>query len=567
MAGYPPPYPPPSGAPYGFDARQQARIVKQQMQAQARAQKAAFRAQREFYRRQARAFRRTSILGPLLVVVIGIVLLLIRLDRISFSEFAFLYGRWWPLLFVAAGIVLLLEWAFDHHRGQDGMPFVQRSTGGGGVFLLILLGLTGASIQTFHVNHPFPAGWHIDGDNLGEVFGDRREYEQEIDQPFPAGTTLNIDNPHGDVTIVGKSGDNKIHIVVNKQVYSWDASDLSNRADKISPRVNLYGGSMNISVPALDAAQADLAITLPDSAQTTVNANHGDVNVSDMHAPVNVTSNHGDVELDRIISPVTIHISNNGSSVSTHAVQGDVILRGHADDLNITEVSGAVSLEGEFWGNTHLEHLDGTVNFRTGRTQFSLGKLAGMVDISPDEELTGSQIVGPIELRTRSRNISFERISGNVDIINSNGTIDLTNSAPLGNVSVDNKQGAVSITVPEHTGIVVDAETTGGEVRNDLSLTPVTADDRSTLRGTVGNGAAHLIVHTTHADITIHHGAVEPPSVNPPQQPPLATSPNGTPVHTPPARSAPKHKVKEILPAKPATPPAPAVASPPTNNL
>jgi DUF4097 and DUF4098 domain-containing protein YvlB len=545
MAGHPPPYPPPPGSPFGFDARQQARMARQQVQAQMRAQKIAMRAQRHLYRQQARALRRGSILGPLLVVAIGVALLLIRLGNVPFYSFEAWFSHWWPLVFVAAGVVLVLEWAFDHHSTQEGVPFVRRGIGAGPIFLLILLALTGVSIQSMHDGWGVLSHAHINSGDLGEFLGERHDFEQEIDQPFPAGTTLNVENPHGDVIIVGKSGDDKIHIVVNKQVYSWNGTDASGRADQLSPHVSLSGGTLNVSVPALDAASADLAITVPDTGQTTVTANHGDLNVSDMHAAVNVTSNHGDIEIDRIGAPVTIHVSSSSSSVSAHGIHGDLTLRGHADDMNVTDVTGAVSLEGEFWGDAHLENLAGPVGFRTSRTQFSAAKLDGMVDISNGSEMTGSQIVGPMELHTRSRNIAFERVAGSVDITDSSGTVDLTAAAPLGNISIDNQNGEVNVTLPEHPSVTIETLTKDGSISDELDDTEIPEKDVATHSDTVGNGSAHLSVHTTHADINIHKGIVEPPSV------PAAPTP---PASTPEPPATKHHPAAPKKPAPPADP-------------
>ena len=482
--------------------------------------------------------RRTSIVGPLLIVAIGVVLLLIHLGKVPYYQFAEWYGHWWPLLFVGAGGILVLEWAFDHHNAQSGAPYVRRGIGGGVVFLLILLALGGGFASSFHDGDSLIRGLHIDSDELGKAFGERHEFEQEIDQPFPAGTVLSIDNPRGDVTITGKSGDDKVHIVVNKQIYSWTDDDASSRSDRFSPNVVQNGGNLTVSVPNLDSASADLSITVPDFAQTTVNAGHGVITVSDLRAPVNVSSNHGDVELDRIAGPISVHVSSNGSDFSAHGIQGDVTLRGHADDLNLTNITGKVSLEGEFYGDTHLEQLDGPFSFRTGRTQFSVARLYGMVDISNDEEMTGSQLVGPVELRTRSRNISFERTAGSVNIFNSNGTVDLTHVADSGDVAVENTNGAITLTLPEKAGLTLQTGTKDGGIEDEFSGTSMPSGGSQTFARTIGDGATHVTLHTTHADITIHKGFVDAPSAN-------ATTPSVPPPSGPltTKSTSPKHRM------------------------
>src|ERR1700677_521136 len=118
MAGFPPI--PPSGSP--FDGRRQARFLRDQIKAQARAQRAAIRAQRDLFRYQTRALRRTSILGPVIILSIGVMVLLVRLGRIPPSSFWNWYGHWWPMLLVGAGVILVAEWAFDQLPRPEGVP-------------------------------------------------------------------------------------------------------------------------------------------------------------------------------------------------------------------------------------------------------------------------------------------------------------------------------------------------------------------------------------------------------------------------------------------------------------
>ena len=542
MAGYPPSYPPPSNGPYGYDAKTQARMAREQMKAQLRAQKAAFKAQRDLYRYQTRsalmANRRSSILTPIIILTVGVVVLLIRLGRIQFGTFADWYSRWWPVLLVLAGVVLVAEWAFDQIPASDGAPQVRRRVGGGAIFLLILLALTGASFQGFRDHQDlFSKGFVINGDDFNEFFGEKHEMSSISEAPFQAGSTLEIDNPHGDVTIVGKSGDDKIHITVNKQIYSSSDSDADAKGEQFTPHIDQNGSSVRVTMPSVNGAISDLDITVPESADTSVTANHGDVAISGVHAPVNVTANHGDVEINSVIGAVTAHINHRGNTFAAHNITGNVSVQGHADDMTVTDVTGQTSLEGEFYGDTHFERLRGPVNFHTSRTQLNLVRLDGELNISPHSDLTGDQITGPTLLKTRSRNVTFDRITGDVDVTNSDGSVDLTGAPPLGNVSVENKNGEVNITVPRHANFSVDAETKGGEISNDLNLKPVTSDNRATLTGSVGSGGPRITVHTTHLDIGIHEKETAPLA---PPAPPAPPAPAAKPAPLPKQPTTPK---------------------------
>ena len=496
MASYPP--------PYNLDPRAQQRFIREQ----ARMQKAAFRAQRNLHRQQARAMRRTSILGPLLIVAIGVVALLVRLGRISFPAFMDFFGRWWPVLLVASGVVLVLEWIFDQRAQPNAPAMGRRGIGGGAVALLLLLSLAGATLHGLHdFRDVFAQGFSINPDNIGEFLGEKHQLEQELDESFPSGTILSVENPRGDVSITGQSSDNRIHVTVNKQIFSRSDEDAEAKGRQLSPRIEQSGGTMHLIVPALDGATSDLSITLPESAQVNVDAMRGDVRIATLHAPVNITANRGEVELNSIVGSVSAHLNHSDSSFAAHGITGDLSLKGHAQDLNLSDISGQVNLEGDFYGDTHIEHVGGGVAFETSRTHFTLGRLDGEIDISPDSELTATQATGPLVLRTRSRNISIEELSGGADISNSNGTVDLSLSVPLSNISVNNKNGAVSLTVPANAGFLVHAETRGGEITNDMNLPSTTTGDQVVLSATVHDGASHINLVTDHADIGLHQGA------------------------------------------------------------
>ena len=560
MATQPPPYSP--GVPFGYDPKQQRRFVKEQE----RAQRAAFKAQRDLYRQQTRALRRSSVLGPLIVVAVGVAVLLVRSGKVPFPVFATWYGHWWPLLLVGAGTVMLIEWSLDQLGRRDGVPPVRRGLGSGVVFLMLLVALTGAMASGFHDGHEFVMhGFNINGDNLEEFFGEKHESEQVVDEAFAPGTTLSVENPRGDVTITGKSDDGRIHVTLNKQIYSRSDSDAESKADSIKPEMTMAGSVMNLRVTGLEGTSTDLSISLPEGAPTVVNANRGVIAVSSMRAPVTVTSNRGDVDVKSIAGPVEAHMNYRNASFTARDVMGAVSLRGHVQDVNVSDVGGPVSLEGDFYGETHLEHLKGPLTFQTSLTHFTLARLDGEIDIDRSN-LSGSQIVGPTALRGRSRNISFERVTGDMDVTNSNGSVEIKSAFPLGNMTIENSDGSVDLVVPPASGLTVEAETRGGDVEDDLSLTTTKVNDRTRLEGTVGDGASKIRVHTSHADIQIHRGMVLPPVPMPMPTIAVPTVPALVGVPAVPEKRAVKVPAKTkkavTVPAADAAPVAPAAPPP-----
>jgi len=522
MGTYPPPPNTPPGPPYGGDWRYQRQVLKQQ----ARAQRDMIKAQRDAYRYQIRGMRRTSILGPFLLISLGVLFLLVQTGHLSGQHLWDWYGRFWPLLLVGAGIVMLLEWGYDQYIQSDPtQPRYRRRLGGGVFALLLILVITGVAFSGMRQggHSRLFDGMNINQDNWDEFLGDKHESDQTLTQALPAGAGFSVDNPRGDVTISGTSDDNQVHVAVHKEVYTRSDSEADSKAQRLSPSLNTSGNTVTLKVPALEGARADLTITLPATAAATVMANHGDVRVSSLKAPVFVTSNHGDITLSAITGPIAAHINNGDSSFSAHSVTGPISLEGHGRDTTLSDLSGPVSIDGDFFGTSHFEHIRGPIRFHTSRTDFQLARLDGEVEIGPD--LSATEAVGPLTLTTGNRNVTLERISGDISVTNRNGSVDVTGAPPLGNLTIQNRNGSVDVTVPEQSGFTVDANTTNGDVNNDFSLATGGNDTHKNFSGTVGKGGPTLRITTSQGDISLKKATIMPLPPMPPAPPKLTALP------------------------------------------
>ena len=518
MAGYPPPYtPPPQG-----NWRDQRRMQREQ----AKLQQQYVRAQRDAYRQQWRARSRGSIVGPLLVVVIGLVFLLVQLGRLSAVHLWTWYGRWWPLLLVGVGAMLLLEWALDRFGSDVAGP--RRSVGSGVVFLLVLLTLTGVTFSPgIRGEHgPFGNNFALNPDNLDEFLGEKHESEQMSVESVAPGGSITVQNPRGDVIVSGTSDDGKVHLQLHREIFSRSDSDASSTAARLVPVILHEGGKLSISLPRLDGARGDLTLLVPAASTATLTADHGDIRVSSLRAPVTLVANHGDIEVNAVTGAVTSHINNSDSSFSAHNLTGALSLAGRAHDITLSDIHGGVTMGGDFFGTAHLERIDGNVIFHTSRTDLQLGRIVGELEISPNADLSASEIAGPVILNTRNRNITLDRVSGDLTVTNRNGSIDLTSVSPLGDIVVENQNGSVDLTLPDNAGFVLQANTTDGDLENDFSLPIRDNDDRKSVQGTVGPSGPSIRVSTTQGDISLKRGSSSPLSPQPPSPPKITAAPD-----------------------------------------
>ena len=538
MSSYPPP-PPPSQYPPVYD-RSAMRAQRNILRAQAKAQQAQQRALRYQLRAQRRSYRRGSIVGPLIILGIGVMFLLAEVGRISWGQSLEWYGRWWPAVLIAAGVVLLLEWFIDQQRGNE--PGHARVLGGGVVFLLILLVLAGLASRTAQYglewrDHAFGNDYH----KLDYLFGDRHEADSSVTSPLAKATTLVITNPHGDVTVTGSSSDGQVHVNVHTQTYGWKDSDIERKTSQLQPTFSSDGGVLKLNVNPVDGGEADLTITVPHSAPLTVQADHGDVNVSEMAAPVTIAANHGDVDVSSIDSSVTLHMNDDDGSVTLHSIHGDASVEGHSGDIDISDVTGGLTLQGDFFGSTELEHINGPIHFTTTRTQFSAARLDDEFNVDKDS-LNASELLGPVVLKTENKNITLDRIQGSADVSNRNGSVELTHAPPLDTISIQNQHGSVDLGLPGNVGFTLNAQTRNGDMENDFDLSPVGDNDLHTLRGRIGGGGPTVTIATTDGDVTVRRSTVAPLPPAPPASPRITLTPpsrKAAPAPHPPAAPAP----------------------------
>jgi len=449
--------------------------------------------------------------GPVILVAVGVMFLLMNMHVMSWPRVGFFFATWWPLLLILFGVIRVVEYSVARSHGGPAPRL-----GGGAIFLLILFIMIGFSASSAR-----RVNWQAFGDNVDvnpgwdEMFGEKYEFPQELSQPLPADGRIQIDSDRGSVTVrVAENGDSPVKLVVHRHI-SADSQNSANKLnDQQKPTMSVDGNILRIN-SGEHAAQVqvgfvmgprivtDLEIWAPRKAAVQVNAGRGDVNVSQRDADVKISTTRGDVQADQIKG--NVEIAARRGNVQISQVTGDAHLEGRADDVTLSDISGVVLLEGEFFGDTKLSHIGKSVKFHSTRTDMELGKLDG--DLSMDSgDLRVSSVAGPFEVRTKAKDIRLEDISGPITVENSHGEIDVRPKAPFGDVTLNNRQGAIHIVLPESAGFTVVARSSRGELESDFPLNVTKNGDDHVAEGNVGKGGKKLQLTTDHGTIEIRKG-------------------------------------------------------------
>ena len=478
-----------------------------------------------------RRSRRRSFAGPFVLIILGIVFLLGNLHMLSWAHLGHWFAHYWPALLIVWGVIKLVEYQQAQRQGST-----SPGIGAGGVFLVIAVvvsGLIATHLERFHWSE-LRDQINIDDEDLNNLFGETYNFDDHLEQEFPAGAALKIIDNHGAVS-VHASDDNKITVLVRKRV-SADNQDDANKYDKeTKPAIATIGGLVTLDAKTDSARDrtvvTDLDVSVPRKAAVTISSRRGDVTLATREADVDISNQHGQVSVEEVKGNVKLNVER--SSAKVEQITGDVHIEGRLNEVSVMDVNGAAQLDGEFMESVKLGRISKNVSFKSSRTDMGFSKIDGELDLDSDD-LRAEQIGGPVHLTTRSKNVHFENVFGDVRMQDSNGGVEV-HMRSLGNVQIDNRQGDIELSVPDKPGFRVDARTRDGEIHSDFSELKVDNGDREArATGQVGNGTLHVVLNNEHGGIEIRKASVQPPR---PPEPPKVSKPGK-------ALPAPKEKVE-----------------------
>jgi hypothetical protein len=368
--------------------------------------------------------------------------------------------------------------------------------------MIVVFGLIATQLE--HVNWSgVRDNINLDDDDLSNIFGESYNFNDHLEQAFPAGASLKVIDNHGAVS-VHASDDNKITVVVRKRVGAENQGDADKYNGETKPTITAIGGLVTLDAKTEGAGdhpvETDLDISLPRKVAASIISRRGDVNLTGRDGNVDISTQHSDTTVEDVNG--NVKVSQEKGSVRVEQITGDVHVEGRVNEVSVADVKGAVQLDGEFQESVKLARIAKTVTFKSSRTDMEFSRIDGSLDLDSDE-LHAEEITGPLHLTTRSKNIRLGDVSGDVRLQNDNGAIEVVMRA-LGNVQIDSRNGGIQLSLPDKAGFRLDARTRDGEIQSDFAELKVNNDEHeSKASGSVGSGSSHIVLNNEHDGIEI----------------------------------------------------------------
>src|ERR1700690_496981 len=194
--------------------------------------------------------QRRSVAGPVVMILLGVILLLTTMHVLHPEPLLRWFGTYWPALIILWGVIKLVEYQQAQREGVR-----PSGIGAGGVVLLaflIIFGLSGTQASRFNWDEIRD---HINiGDDDLALFGHNFSYEDQIQQDFPAGSSLRITSDRGAVNLT-VSNDNQIHVASHKRINADNQQEADKYNPQTKPQINASGNVITLNANTQGAGE------------------------------------------------------------------------------------------------------------------------------------------------------------------------------------------------------------------------------------------------------------------------------------------------------------------------
>jgi DUF4097 and DUF4098 domain-containing protein YvlB len=453
--------------------------------------------------------RRRSLAGPLILMLIGGFFLWHNLR----PDFPFwdTFSRYWPFLLIAWGLARLAEvMIWRPQRRASGFS-------GGEVALIVLISIAGMGMfQAHRFGMRFnPRGFYM--------FGEQFDYTVSARRDASGIRRIVFENPRGNIRVTG--GDSSEIAVQGRKTIRASGQSEADRTDQNTQVEIVPQGDRMLIRTNQDRAgrnqrvSHDLEVSVPAGVVVEARNQSGDFDISGIGGDVEIASDRADVRLSRIGGNTRLDVGRSGV-IRAVDVKGTLSLQGRGSDVELENIAGQVTVNGSYSGTLDFKNLAKPLHFESRNTDLRVEAIPGRISMDLGE-LTARNVVGPIRLTTKSRDIKFEEFTQALELETERGDIELVpGKLPMAKIDARSRTGRIDLVIPDKATFDLEATAEHGDAVNDFGppIRRETEGRSATLKGKVGNGPA---VHLTadRGTVAVRKAGMAPSALTPPAPP------------------------------------------------
>ncbi len=452
--------------------------------------------------------KRTSIIGPVILIAVGVLILWINLS--GGTQVLDLLALHWPWILVGWGVIRLAELFY---WSQQQAPMPARGLSGGEWFLVVLICLAGSGLYGSRAVIGDLGNLSLRGPGL-RMFGEAYDFAI-ADQAIATGKTSRVlvENLRGEVIVTADDGEDvrvsgreSLRAVSETDAKTaWEARQVTveKQGDLVVVRTNQEGMSSD------RRARTYLLIKVPRNSALETRGRDLRVEASGLQGRLDIQADEGEATITKSKGSVAVRIPRS-REIRLRDVEGDVeVSSARGDNLSLQDIRGPVVVSGAFSGNIDLRRIAGPLRVEDRRLDLRAVAIPGEVAATRGK-LTGRNITGPLRIAGESKDILLEEFTEKLELslVRSDAEIRQGGSKVIP-MEIDVQRGKVTLVLPDNAPLRLDGQARRGEVSNRTgrSFTEELAGDQTRLHGGPANAP---LVRVKAGRIELESGSPRP---------------------------------------------------------
>ncbi|MDQ6758898.1 MAG: DUF4097 family beta strand repeat-containing protein, partial [Acidobacteriota bacterium] len=421
-----------------------------------------------------------------------------------------LLSRYWPFILIAWGGLRLMEILF---WAATKKPLPRSGISGSEWLVIIFLCVIGSAMYQARHWSWMPNGRSLRGMmiNMGESYDFT---VAPVHKTVASAPRIVLESFRGNARITGGDGD-QVTVNGRKTIRSFQQPDadtangqtpleLIQQGDQLIVRTNQDRVNDNLRV------SEDLEITVPRGSSIEAHGRMGDFDIREIAGSVDIVSDNAGVRIDNVGGNVRVEVRKS-DIVRATAVKGSVDLKGRGHDLDLQNIDGQVSINGDFVGQVQFKNLAQPLRLEGSHLDLQFEKLPGQLHMGTGD-FNANNIIGPVRLSARARDVQISDFTQALELSLDRGDIELRPGArnPVPRMDVRIKSGDIDLALPVLAKFDINLGTSHGEAHNEFG-SPLSVHDENHGATIVGSapGGPSLKLRTDRGTVTARKAVEE----------------------------------------------------------
>lgn len=451
--------------------------------------------------------QRNSIVGPLILITIGI-LFLMRTAVPAFSLYDF-FSEYWPFLFILWGLLQIVEISV---RAARGVAIPTNGITAGSWFLILMIAVVGFTMFEVRGRHDW---WRrVSFDQSMDWFGEPHDYDvTEQTKEVGRNPRIVIETFRGSVRVVG-SDTTALKVTGRKTVRAMKDGDAAEANRETPVDISMDGNTVTIRCNQRKASgkvriNTDLELAVPRGATFQATGEAGDFDITGLNGDINISSDNAGVRVQDTGGSVSIN-TRRGDVIRCINVKGSVDLKGRSSDVQLEKIAGQVTVNGSYSGTLTFRALAKPLHVDNFQTTLGVQKVNGQITMDRGS-FSALDIVGPSQFSMHATDVEIAGFINPLEIRVDKGDISLQPaSGSLYPINVRTGSGNIDLGLPETAKFELVASTDRGDIANDFgeALKKEQNGRGQKLVGVVGASGPSINLTTDRGTITVRKGSV-----------------------------------------------------------